>query len=110
MHDATLRACDALDGLADGVVSNQPACRAAFSPRSLLCGSAEAAGSGTVARREPASAPAVRVAVSVRMLDTSRPSIDTFRIAPMTVGTAASTLFATAAASPPRRSPATSSA
>lgn len=44
LHDATLRACDALDGLADGVVSNQPACRAAFSPRSLLCGSAEAAG------------------------------------------------------------------
>ena len=37
LHDATLAACDALDGLADGVISNQPACRAAFSPRSLLC-------------------------------------------------------------------------
>ena len=47
LHDATLRACDALDGLTDGVVSNQPACRAAFSPRSLLCGAAEAAGSNT---------------------------------------------------------------
>jgi feruloyl esterase len=37
LHDATLAACDALDGLADGVVSNQPACRAAFTPRSLAC-------------------------------------------------------------------------
>ncbi|WP_426957925.1 tannase/feruloyl esterase family alpha/beta hydrolase [Muricoccus radiodurans] len=37
LHDATLRACDALDGLEDGIVSNQPACRAAFSPRALLC-------------------------------------------------------------------------
>jgi tannase/feruloyl esterase len=45
VHDATLRACDALDGLSDGVVSNQTACRGSFSPRSLLCGAAEAAGS-----------------------------------------------------------------
>jgi feruloyl esterase len=37
LHDATLAACDTLDGLADGVVSNQPACLTAFSPRSLLC-------------------------------------------------------------------------
>ncbi len=44
LHDATLRACDGEDGLEDGVISNQPACRRAFSPRSLLCGGGSNAG------------------------------------------------------------------
>jgi feruloyl esterase len=29
--------CDALDGIADGIVSNQPACNAAFDPATLRC-------------------------------------------------------------------------
>ena len=44
LHEATLKACDGLDGLDDGVISNQPACRTAFSPRSLLCTGGGAAG------------------------------------------------------------------
>ena len=36
-HDRQLAACDALDGLADGVISNVDACRQRFQPRQLLC-------------------------------------------------------------------------
>lgn len=36
-HDRQLAACDALDGLADGVISNVKACRQRFEPRQLLC-------------------------------------------------------------------------
>lgn len=32
IHDASLQACDTLDGIADGVVSNVPACNATFDP------------------------------------------------------------------------------
>ncbi|WP_376096520.1 tannase/feruloyl esterase family alpha/beta hydrolase [Roseomonas sp. CCTCC AB2023176] len=38
LHDATLRACDGLDGLEDGIIANQPACARAFDVRTLLCG------------------------------------------------------------------------
>lgn len=36
-HDRQLAACDALDGLADGVISNVDACHQRFQPRQLLC-------------------------------------------------------------------------
>ena len=36
-HDAQLAACDALDGVADGIVSNVDGCRRQFQPRQLLC-------------------------------------------------------------------------
>src|SRR5262249_10345378 len=32
LETALLQACDALDGVADGVIDNQPACRASFDP------------------------------------------------------------------------------
>jgi feruloyl esterase len=35
IHDAVLKACDALDGVADGVIENPRACR--FDPRVLAC-------------------------------------------------------------------------
>ncbi len=35
--DATLQACDALDGLEDGMIDNPPACAAAFDPAVLTC-------------------------------------------------------------------------
>lgn len=50
LHDATLRACDGLDGLEDGVISNQPACARAFDPRSLLCGGGSNSGCLTEAQ------------------------------------------------------------
>lgn len=34
---AVLRACDALDGLRDGMINNLAACRTAFDPKVLLC-------------------------------------------------------------------------
>lgn len=39
VHEATLAACDALDGLADRVVSNPSACLQRFDPASLRCAS-----------------------------------------------------------------------
>jgi len=40
--DAVLKACDALDGLADGLVMNTRACR--FNPKALICTGAKQAG------------------------------------------------------------------
>ena len=37
VHEATLAACDALDGLADRVIANTAACHARFDPQSLAC-------------------------------------------------------------------------
>jgi hypothetical protein len=37
LHKAVLDACDAADGLADGIVSRYAACRAAFDPKKLRC-------------------------------------------------------------------------
>jgi feruloyl esterase len=37
LHKAVLDACDASDGLADGIVSRYTACRAAFDPKKLRC-------------------------------------------------------------------------
>jgi len=37
VHDATLAACDRLDGLADRVISHTEACKRTFDPTSLLC-------------------------------------------------------------------------
>jgi Tannase and feruloyl esterase len=37
LHNAVLEACDASDGLVDGIVSRYAACRAAFDPKKLRC-------------------------------------------------------------------------
>jgi Tannase and feruloyl esterase len=37
LHKAVLDACDASDGLSDGIVSRYAACRAAFDPKKLRC-------------------------------------------------------------------------
>lgn len=37
IYDAAMAACDALDGLADGLVSNQTACNASFDPNVVRC-------------------------------------------------------------------------
>lgn len=37
IYDAAIAACDALDGVADGLVSNQTACNAAFDPNVVRC-------------------------------------------------------------------------
>jgi len=37
LHTAVLDACDASDGIADGIVSRYAACRAAFDPKKLRC-------------------------------------------------------------------------
>jgi feruloyl esterase len=37
VHDAVIAACDGLDGLADGIVSNPEACRRAFDEAKLVC-------------------------------------------------------------------------
>lgn len=39
--DKTVQACDALDGLADGVIDNAPACKAAFKLETLTCAGAK---------------------------------------------------------------------
>ena len=36
LYDAAMQACDALDGVADGVISNQAACNASFNPATAL--------------------------------------------------------------------------
>lgn len=43
VHEATLAACDAADGLADRVVSNPEACLRSFDPATLRCTSGQAA-------------------------------------------------------------------
>lgn len=40
LHDAVLKACDALDGLADGIVSQPGRCR--FDPKSIVCRAGQA--------------------------------------------------------------------
>jgi feruloyl esterase len=42
VHDAVLAACDAADGLADGIVSDPVGCRARFDVSTLRCAGAEA--------------------------------------------------------------------
>ncbi|NVO25437.1 tannase/feruloyl esterase family alpha/beta hydrolase [Donghicola mangrovi] len=44
VHDRTLAACDALDGIKDGVVANVSACEASFAPHDLLCNEGKTAG------------------------------------------------------------------
>lgn len=39
VHERVLARCDELDGLRDGIISDPVACRRAFDPASLLCGS-----------------------------------------------------------------------
>ena len=43
VSNATVAACDALDGAADGMIDDPKACKAAFSPDSLLCSGAKTA-------------------------------------------------------------------
>lgn len=44
VHDATLAACDAADGLADGIVSDPVGCLKRFDPATLRCAPGQAAG------------------------------------------------------------------
>ncbi len=37
VSDKVMAACDALDGLKDGIISNVEGCRASFDPKSLIC-------------------------------------------------------------------------
>lgn len=46
LRRAVLAACDAMDGLADGIVSRAEACSAAFDPRKLRCPQGRDAGEG----------------------------------------------------------------
>jgi feruloyl esterase len=50
LHDAALKACDALDGVKDGVIENPMKC--SFDPRSIICKGADTANCLTSAQAE----------------------------------------------------------
>jgi feruloyl esterase len=57
LHRAALAACDADDGLADGVIENPPACR--FDPASLQCGEGSAGAAACLSAAQVAAARAI---------------------------------------------------
>jgi feruloyl esterase len=52
---AVLLACDALDGIADGIVSNYLACGGSFKPETLLCADGQSDGSDCLSARQVAA-------------------------------------------------------
>ncbi len=60
LRRAVLAACDALDGLADGLVSHVEACARAFDPATLRCAGGGAGGDGCLSDRQVAAVAAIR--------------------------------------------------
>jgi feruloyl esterase len=59
LHEAVLGACDMLDGLADGIVSNYEGCNAAFRVETLRCREGQSGGNDCLSDKQIAAVKAV---------------------------------------------------